>query len=352
MHDSEYNYRSYAVVGTLMTVALIIVFAVDSALQSDRMTASAAALQHEAVVRGAVTFAEDCVDCHGEQGEGVRGSGPALNTRELLAEASDKSLYSAIADGRPGTSMPAWGQAQGGPYNAQVIDDMVAWIRSWEATAPSVEEIVLQGDAQRGAIVFSTTCYVCHGITGEGTEKGLRLNDPALLAKYTDDYYREVIAKGRPDKGMPTWGSVLSEAEIEDLVAYIHTWENVAVSAEMSGNVANGVRIYAAGCATCHGISGEGVAELGAPLRPNPFVAANDTPAWDELVIAVPAANVRNVLGINNGETTPTWKTALDATNPAADGATGRCGAVWSTYGRATGSSSGTTGEPAGKPAD
>lgn len=48
------------------------------------------------------------------------------------------------------------------------------------------------------------------------------------------------------------------------------------------------------------------------------IIIGNDTPKWDELVIAVPAANVRNVLGIDNGETTPTWKTALDATNPAA----------------------------------
>jgi hypothetical protein len=47
------------------------------------------------------------------------------------------------------------------------------------------------------------------------------------------------------------------------------------------------------------------------------IIIGNDTPKWDELVIAIPAANVRNVLGIDNGETVPSWKTALDATNPA-----------------------------------
>src|SRR3990170_3176465 len=47
------------------------------------------------------------------------------------------------------------------------------------------------------------------------------------------------------------------------------------------------------------------------------LIYGNATPAWDELVIAVPAANVRNVLGVDNGETVPSWKTALDATNPA-----------------------------------
>jgi len=34
------------------------------------------------------------------------------------------------------------------------------------------------------------------------------------------------------------------------------------------------------------------------------------------LAIAVPAANVRNVLGVDNGELRPSWKTVLDATNP------------------------------------
>ena len=37
---------------------------------------------------------------------------------------------------------------------------------------------------------------------------------------------------------------------------------------------------------------------------------------WDNLAIAVPAANVRNVLGVDNGDTVPAWKTALDATAP------------------------------------
>ena len=38
---------------------------------------------------------------------------------------------------------------------------------------------------------------------------------------------------------------------------------------------------------------------------------------WASLAISVPAANVRNVLGVDNGDTEPAWKTALDANNPA-----------------------------------
>ena len=48
------------------------------------------------------------------------------------------------------------------------------------------------------------------------------------------------------------------------------------------------------------------------------IIIGNVTPKWSRLAIAVPAINVRNVLGIDNGELRPSWKTALDATNPSA----------------------------------
>ena len=84
---------------------------------------------------------------------------------------------------------------------------------------------------------------------------------------------------------MPTWGSVLSEAEIEDLVVYVRTWDDSTPPAQVIGNVANGARIYAAGCATCHGVSGEGVDGLGSALRPNTFVATNDLAALADVIL-------------------------------------------------------------------
>jgi hypothetical protein len=62
---------------------------------------------------------------------------------------------------------------------------------------------------------------------------------------------------------------------------------------------------------------------LAAGVTDGSIVIGNVTPAWSELVISIPAANVRNVLGIDNGELRPSWKTALDATNPAAIGSVG-----------------------------
>ncbi len=389
----EYNYHFYAYLGAALSLAVILVFGIFSALQPTRMATSAMEVKNEAITRGAEVFARDCATCHGVRGEGVRNSGPALNTQEFLKEASDALIFNTIADGRPGTSMPAWGQARGGPYTAQIVEDLVAFIRSWQDTAPSIEELAYQGDPLEGAVLFSTTCYACHGVSGEGAA-GPRLNEPALLEKYDDEYFRQVIANGRPDRGMPTWGSVLSPTQIEDLVAYIRSWQKevpVAIAelggdvdrgesifastcvachgprgsgtsiaprlaeapilsdpnavyatisegrleagmpswgqvlspaeindviayldalkagaiAEGGGSVANGARLYADGCVTCHGLSGEGIEGLGSPLRPSDFVAGADDAILADLVLSghgeMPAqANILSEQEIND----------------------------------------------------
>jgi len=49
-------------------------------------------------------------------------------------------------------------------------------------------------------------------------------------------------------------------------------------------------------------------------------IIGNVTPKWSSLAISIPAANVRNVLGVDNGELRPSWKAILDGTTPAAIG--------------------------------
>lgn len=56
---------------------------------------------------------------------------------------------------------------------------------------------------------------------------------------------------------------------------------------------------------------------LAAAVVDGDVIIGNVTPAWSRLAIAIPAANVRNVLGIDNAELRPSWKTALDNVNPA-----------------------------------
>lgn len=48
------------------------------------------------------------------------------------------------------------------------------------------------------------------------------------------------------------------------------------------------------------------------------IIRGNATPGWERVAASIPAANVRNVLGLDNGDLRPSWKTALDATAPTA----------------------------------
>jgi cbb3-type cytochrome c oxidase subunit III len=123
----------------------------------------------------------------------------------------------------------------------------------------------------RGAEIFGSVCFACHGPQGEGTEIAPALNDAVRLATFDDDWYRETIAMGRPSRGMPTWGTVLSPAQIEDLVALIGLWrEGGSVSAEEP----EGGELYAVNCSVCHGSSGEG--GIGPALVGSEFVAGQN----------------------------------------------------------------------------
>lgn len=48
------------------------------------------------------------------------------------------------------------------------------------------------------------------------------------------------------------------------------------------------------------------------------LIRGNATPGWERLAAVIPAADVRNVVGLDNGDLRPSWKTALDSTAPSA----------------------------------
>jgi cytochrome c oxidase cbb3-type subunit 3/ubiquinol-cytochrome c reductase cytochrome c subunit len=76
------------------------------------------------VTRGASIFTRACTQCHGARG--ATGPNIRIGDRALLASASNGFLRHAIAKGRPGTAMPAFGTT----LDAQDIDDLIAYLRS------------------------------------------------------------------------------------------------------------------------------------------------------------------------------------------------------------------------------
>jgi mono/diheme cytochrome c family protein len=105
-------------------------------------------------------------------------------------------------------------------------------VAAWsETTGPS------KGDPARGRKVFAARkCEACHKADGSGGVKltgnptpdwrdSTRMSDP----KHGDDYLRDCITHGKPKSGMVAWAKQgVKPAEIEDLIAYIHTFPQKA----------------------------------------------------------------------------------------------------------------------------
>ena len=83
----------------------------------------------------------------------------------------------------------------------------------------------------RGRDSFQSACSSCHGESGKGDGPAasslvpppVNLVDLAKTAK--DDYLLWRIAEGKNGTAMVAWNSVLTEAQIWDLVAYIRSLE-------------------------------------------------------------------------------------------------------------------------------
>jgi len=216
------SHTPFVAAGLALTLAILAVFQVYLLREPSRIQAVEAADRLASETAGGRLYADNCAACHGTDGEG--NVGPALNSRGLLQLTADEVLFSLIRTGVPGTVMPAWGQSFGGPFTDEQAMQLVAFIRAWEATAPEITPTVVTPDPVRGATIFAETCFICHGENGQGTDRAPRLNDPATLRDFDDAWYRKTIAHGRPAKGMPTWGTVLSPQQIDDVVALIAAW--------------------------------------------------------------------------------------------------------------------------------
>jgi mono/diheme cytochrome c family protein len=98
----------------------------------------------EVLALGEQIYSATCSACHGENGEG--GTGPALNSLQVLTRKSDEQISATIVNGsaRPNSSMPAFGDRLTSVEIAALVD----FIREWESTATWVENP--RGTAQGG----------------------------------------------------------------------------------------------------------------------------------------------------------------------------------------------------------
>ena len=86
--------------------------------------------------QGAVLYAENCAVCHGPNGEGRIG---VTLSKDWPSIRPDLQAKAAIVSGISGSPMPAWSQEEGGPLTDQDINDIVAFMMTWEAPGAPVD---------------------------------------------------------------------------------------------------------------------------------------------------------------------------------------------------------------------
>lgn len=226
---------------------------------------------------GRQLFAGQCASCHGRDGEGA--TGPQLNNAGFLALATDVMLREWISNGKDGTEMRAF--RKGGQGVAELsdrqIEDLIAYLRLLER-AGEVELIRVakspHGRPERGAVIYAESCVGCHGAWGEGAS-GPALSNPGFLRFASDGFLMATLALGRsgtemrPVKDGPQSILNLSSDEVNDVVAYLRSWEHAPpiVSTAQVGiphrfvvpwDLARGRELFDSNCAGCHGVAGKG----------------------------------------------------------------------------------------------
>ncbi len=202
-----------------------------------------------------VLFQKNCVGCHGADGK--LGPAPPLNDKLFLALIPDDLLERVIAEGRPGTLMPAFAQAKGGELTAGQVKVLAQGIKPrWGSVEPApsgappylLEEIrkngAEAGSKEAGNAVFARACASCHGDQGQGGEMAGAINDPDFLALISDQALRRYVITGRPDLGMPDYADptgrpegykALTAQDVTNVTALLAAWRQGG-SVDRKGN--------------------------------------------------------------------------------------------------------------------
>lgn len=195
------------------------------------------------VAEGAHTFNQfACAQCHGPNGRGgVSKDVPAL---KVVGKAMTEAQLRTIIDHGLGQSanprrpyMPVWGQV----ISARQVAALVAYIHAGlpavaGATPPPVQTD--QGPVVEGAQLYVRYgCINCHGPNGLGGVPNPSSPDKTIPplsgadffaefdtdAKITDMIRTGSVLGRAPIVSMPHWGGILSDGQLEALVAYIKT---------------------------------------------------------------------------------------------------------------------------------
>ena len=188
----------------------------------------------------------------------------------------------------------------------------IAMVGGYSLSAPILHPAADQGDLQeevsRGGALFAANCASCHGSAGGGDGKASAslLPKPANLtgARFSDARLSSVLWNGIAGSAMPPWRQLPTE-DLRALIAYIQSLNAPGATPRIQEAAGLGKALFAATCASCHGVTGEGNGPAAGALAPAPtnfhLKKPTEERAWDVLENGVP------------GTAMPPWRNQLSA---------------------------------------
>jgi mono/diheme cytochrome c family protein len=190
----------------------------------------------DSVVDFATLYRQNCSACHGA--DGMNGPSYPLANPTYQALVDEQVLHQAVANGVPGTLMPAFAISAGGSLTDQQVHALVhgmraAWYKpgTLEGANLPAYKASTTANSGHGQQVYTSHCASCHGEGAGAPNTGIEgkagsILDPAFLSLVSDQVLRTVVIAGRPDIGQPDWRSVqpghpMSDQDVTDVVGWI-----------------------------------------------------------------------------------------------------------------------------------
>jgi cytochrome c oxidase cbb3-type subunit 3/ubiquinol-cytochrome c reductase cytochrome c subunit len=185
----------------------------------------------------AVLYKQNCVACHGDNGQ--HGIAVSLANPVYLSVAGRQVIIDTASKGVHGQLMPAFAKSRGGTLTDRQIEILADGIlshwgnpRALGGATPPPYAATLTGDPTAGQMNFHFYCARCHETPIKPGPKGALasvdagpITDPSYLALISDQGLRSIILSGRPEEGMPDWRTFapapLTDQDVTDIVAWL-----------------------------------------------------------------------------------------------------------------------------------
>ena len=177
--------RIASVLGLMLLSALVGTQKAASEGQKSQRAGNGGQRMNTSNVPGQQVFESRCAGCHGLDGRGGERA-PDISTSEKTRRRSDDELSRIIADGLPGTGMPAFASL------GSSLKNIVAYLRQLQGKDDSAK---FPGDVKRGRELFygKPRCSECHAIAGSGGFIASELS--GFGANRSADQIRQAIVK-------------------------------------------------------------------------------------------------------------------------------------------------------------